>query len=271
MESSNNLEIVLHSAKNLFDVKNFGTMDPYAMIWITGGGVMSEIYKTNVAKNAGSCPVWDYPILLKVDPMIKNYTLFCEIQHHGKLIDRKIGEVQVPFTELLAGDGSRTRVSYPVKTCSGEVKGEIIISCKFSEPVVKSGANTSNGAPGISGRKKNEATGTGSGKGGGPAKKKVQRKKKDGLTKRIAKNVVTQVATKAILLAGVAGIVVGTEYFDNKTEGEDGDGLADDDVDKDGLEDDADAGVEDEDGVVDDQDVEDDEDVVEDEDDDDDY
>ncbi|KAL8231970.1 hypothetical protein R6Q57_001748, partial [Mikania cordata] len=129
MESSNNLEIVLHSAKNLFDVKFFGTMDPYAMIWITGSGVMSEIYKTNVAKKAGSCPVWDYPILFKIDPMmIKNYTLFCEIQHDGKLSDRMIGEVQVPFTELLAGDGPRTRVSYPVKMCTGEVKGEIIIS-----------------------------------------------------------------------------------------------------------------------------------------------
>ncbi|KAL8251796.1 hypothetical protein R6Q59_035489 [Mikania micrantha] len=205
MESSNNLEIVLHSANNLFDVKFFGTMDPYAMIWITRGGViMSKIYKTDVAKKAGSCPVWDYPILFKIDPMIKNYTLFCEIQHDGTLIDRKIGEVQVPFTELLAGDGPRSRVSYPVKTCSGEVKGEVIISCKFSEPVVKCGANTSKGEPSKSRRKKKDGTGT-------------------------------EVATEASLLVGVAGTVVGAEFHASGNEGDVDDGLADD-VD-DGVED----------------------------------
>ncbi|KAD4586163.1 hypothetical protein R6Q59_035490 [Mikania micrantha] len=237
MESSRELEIVLHSAKSLYDVKNFGTMDPYAMVWITREGVKSDIYKTNVAKNAGSCPVWDYPILFKlVEPMINDYILFCEIQHDSKLFDRKIGELQVPLTELLAGDGPRTRVSYPVKTQSGEVKGEIIISCKFLEPVVMSDANTSisQGSGTLESEKKDE-TGTGD----GLEETKVEEKKKDGLMKRIAMKMETKVVTGAVILAGTVGAIVANEVAGggNGSDPKDEDDGDDDDEDKDGVED----------------------------------
>ncbi|KAD4586162.1 hypothetical protein R6Q59_035491 [Mikania micrantha] len=209
------LEITLHSAKNLYDVKNFGTMDPYAMIWITGGGVKSEIYKTNVAKNAGSCPVWDYHILFKLaEPMINDYILFCEIQHDSKLFDRKIGEVQVPFTELLAGDCPRTRVSYPVKTQSGEVKGEIIISCKFS------GANTSQGSGTLESQKKN-VTGTGGGQ-----VKKVRRKNKDGLMKQLL--MITVETVVANVVSEFTGMGNGSDHEDEDN-GEDEDEDEDED------------------------------------------
>ncbi|MFS7955110.1 putative C2 domain-containing protein [Helianthus anomalus] len=107
--ASRRLEIVLHSANDLYDVKHFGTMDPYAMLWVAEGGrgVVSEQCKTEVAKKAGSCPVWNYPMRFQLESRKNSYILFCEIKHGGKLFDRKIGEVQVPFTDLLAGDASR--------------------------------------------------------------------------------------------------------------------------------------------------------------------
>ncbi|KAK1418943.1 hypothetical protein QVD17_28096 [Tagetes erecta] len=132
------LEIILHSAKDLHVDKHLGTMDPYANVWFSGGGMTSAVRKTTVAKNANSCPVWEFPMEFNVVfPIKDDYILFCEIQHERKLLDRKIGEVQVSFKDLLAGDASRKNVSYPVKIQSGEVKGFIVLSHKFAEPIGK--------------------------------------------------------------------------------------------------------------------------------------
>ncbi|KAI3828998.1 hypothetical protein L1987_03111 [Smallanthus sonchifolius] len=190
------LEIVLHSAKDLCNVKHFGTMDLYAKVWFAGGGIVSETRTTPTAKNSGSCPVWEFPMEFDSVPMKTDNVLFCEIQHDGKLFDRKIGEVQVPFKDLLAGDGSRKNVSYPVKIHSGEVMGLIILSHKFSEPVVTSSTSGTENYKDSS-KKDKEHT---------PIKK-VQGKKKDGMMKRVAKSVGTQVASKAVLLAGTAAVL----------------------------------------------------------------
>ncbi|KAI3703346.1 hypothetical protein L1987_73343 [Smallanthus sonchifolius] len=182
---SRRLEIVLHSAKDLCDVKRFGTMDLYANVWFAGGGIVSETRKTPIAQNSGSCPVWEFPIEFDSVPMKTDNVLFCEIQHDGTLFDRKIGEVQVPFKDLLDGDGSRKNVRYPVKIPSGEVMGLIILSHKFSEPVVTSSTSgTENYTP----------------------IKKVQGKKKGGMMKRVAESVGTQVVSKVVLLAGTTAL-----------------------------------------------------------------
>ncbi|KAI3703345.1 hypothetical protein L1987_73342 [Smallanthus sonchifolius] len=189
---SRRLEIVLHSAKDLHDVKHFGTMDLYAKVWYVGGGKASETHTTPVAKKCGSFPVWEFPMEFDLVPMKTDNVLFCEIQHDGKLFDRKIGEVQVPFKDLLAGDGSRKNVSYHVKIQSGEVMGLIILSHKFSKDSSTSGTEN---------RKNSNKKDT-------PIKKvQVQGKKKDGMMKRIAKSVGTKVASEVVLLAGAAAVL----------------------------------------------------------------
>lgn len=192
MASSRKLELILHSANDLQDVKVFGTMDPYATIWIAEGGIVSKTHKTDVAKKAGSFPVWNHRMVFNVNyPLKTNCILFCEINHDGKLLDRKIGEVQVPLTEFLAGDGSSKKVSYPVKTESGEVKGDIVVSYKFLEPGVKKEGSTGHPKGGINDRK--------------------PKKKKDGFMKQMAKNVAVNVASKVVMVAGLAGIAyIGT-------------------------------------------------------------
>ncbi|MFS7974442.1 putative C2 domain-containing protein [Helianthus anomalus] len=116
------LEIVLHSAKDLYNVKFFGTMYPYATLWIDGGGggaqEVFKQYKTKVAKKAGTCPVWDYHMEFQLHYMNSSYSLFCEIQHNGKWFDRMIREVQVPLKDLT----SKQKARYPVKIPSGEVQ-----------------------------------------------------------------------------------------------------------------------------------------------------
>ncbi|KAI3729326.1 hypothetical protein L6452_17982 [Arctium lappa] len=221
---SHKLEIILHSAKDLFDVKFFGTMDPYAVVWIAGDGKESKPRTTAVAKKGASSPIWNCPMQFNDVPMQNNYTLFCEIKHDGKLFDRDIGNVQVPFADLLAGNGSGERLSYPVKTSSGEVQGEIIVSHKFSKPIGEKDGNCG-----------------GSKVDGGPRKKvkgkKRQRKKveKGGTLKRIVGNVVTKVVAETALLAGTVALAFALGDFDEsgpslqaETEVEEDDGDEDD-------------------------------------------
>ncbi|KAM0056048.1 putative C2 domain-containing protein [Helianthus debilis subsp. tardiflorus] len=233
---SRTLEIVLHSAKDLYDVKFFGTMDPYATLWIdvVGGGAQ-EVFKSKVAKKAGTCPVWDYRMEFQLHSMNSNYSLFCEIKHDGKLFDRMIGEVQVPFKDLLA---SKQKARYPVKTPSGEVQGEIILSHKLSEEVVsnKDGISSTSKKNGIGNR--NPKVHSSANKVQGEKKKK---KKKNGTVKKIPMNVVRGVATQAIVkgvtavdIAGTvragAGAILATE---ENIDLQDEDGLEDDDDDDD--------------------------------------
>ncbi|XP_022023715.1 protein SRC2-like [Helianthus annuus] len=190
--ASRRLEIVLHSANDLYDVKHFGTMDPYAMLWVAEGGrgMVSEQCKTEVAKKVGSCPVWNYPMRFQLKPTNNSYILFCEIKH-----------------DLLAGDASREKVGYPLRTPSGEVKGEIILSHKFTVGKVCR------------------------------PRKKVPKKKKHGMIKKIAKTVVTEAA---LLVGGLGAAYILGEIFGQDVENDyqnedeaDGDADADEDADVD--------------------------------------
>ncbi|KAI3678254.1 hypothetical protein L6452_37539 [Arctium lappa] len=192
---SQKLKIILHSAKGLSQLHVLGTMDPYAVVWIAGDGKDTKPCKTAVARNAASSPVWDCPMEFDVFPIHNNHILFCEIKHDGKLIDKKIGEVQVPFTDLLAGDASGEKVSYPVKTSSGEVKGEIILSHKFSERIDDK-----------------DCTNTGTGTVADAPRKKVKGKKEHEIIQQMAMTLAKKVATKAVL-AGMT--VVGAPSFDS--------------------------------------------------------
>ncbi|KAL7585646.1 hypothetical protein Lser_V15G44583 [Lactuca serriola] len=124
------LELILHSAQGLNNVKKMGTMDPYAVIWIAGNNSDSKV-KTNTAKNSGSNPVWDAHVEFNIEhdaSMQENLILVCEIKHSGTVVDRNIGKVQVPLKHLLSVGASEEKVSYPVMTSSGAVEGTIILS-----------------------------------------------------------------------------------------------------------------------------------------------
>nr|GEZ23939.1 hypothetical protein [Tanacetum cinerariifolium] len=132
------LEIVIHSGKGLIDVKHFGTMNPYVLVWLAGENEQSPVYQTKTAIKGATCPVWNSRVKFNIASRYKNYILFCDIKHDGTYLDRDIGQVLVRLGNLLAGGDSGENVSYPVKTSSGEIGGELILShtISFGEKVV---------------------------------------------------------------------------------------------------------------------------------------
>ncbi|GKD71716.1 SRC2-like protein [Tanacetum coccineum] len=132
------LEIVIHSGKGLTDVKHFGTMDPYVLVWLTGENEQSPVYKTKTATKGATCPLWDSCVKFNIASIHKYYTLFCSIKHDGTFFDRDIGQVQVRLRDLLTKGDSGENVCYPVKTSSGEIVGKIILShtISFGEKVI---------------------------------------------------------------------------------------------------------------------------------------
>ncbi|GJS48270.1 calcium-dependent lipid-binding family protein [Tanacetum coccineum] len=89
------LEIFIHSGKGLTDVKHFGTMDPYVLVWLAGEYERSPVYRTQTAIKGASCPVWNLRVEFNIASRHKNYTLFCEIKHDGTFLDRDIGQVRI--------------------------------------------------------------------------------------------------------------------------------------------------------------------------------
>ncbi|KAL7587548.1 protein SRC2 [Lactuca sativa] len=132
MESAE-LTLVIHYAKDLKDVKHFGTMDPYAVVWIAGYGKESQKITTPVAEKAGCYPEWNYSVKFHIVPVKREYSLFIQIKHEGAMFDRYIGEVEVPFADLLDADASIGKRSYRLSIPSGEKKGEIIFAHQFSK------------------------------------------------------------------------------------------------------------------------------------------
>lgn len=115
-------------------------MDPYAKVWIDGEGTKStHITKTAIKGDAD--PVWESYMDFGYVSVNKNNLLFIEIKHDGKIFDREIGLVKVPFSDLLAGDPAvGDKVTYPVTIKTGEKQGQVTFSYKFTDFVVKSAA-----------------------------------------------------------------------------------------------------------------------------------
>ncbi|GJV15282.1 calcium-dependent lipid-binding family protein [Tanacetum coccineum] len=113
-------------------------MNPYVRVWLAGENEQSPVYRTETAIKGATCPIWNSSVEFNIASIHKYYTLFCEIKHGGTYFDRDIGQVQVRLGDLLAGGVSGVNVSYPVKTSSGEIAGEIILShtISFGENVV---------------------------------------------------------------------------------------------------------------------------------------
>ncbi|CAI9266103.1 unnamed protein product [Lactuca saligna] len=96
MESAD-LTLFIHYANDLKDVKHFGTMSPYVVVWIAGYGMESQKITTPVAEKAGCYPEWEYPVKFHIVPVKREYSLFIQIKHDGTMFDRHIGEVEVRF------------------------------------------------------------------------------------------------------------------------------------------------------------------------------
>lgn len=139
------LDIMILSAKGLKYVKHFSKMDVYAVVKISG--VPNSEQKTNVDKDGGGNPTWNFPVQFTIDEasarrnnQVLIFQLRCDRTVRG---DKDIGEVQVPLKELLDNtvDGKSTKVvSYQVKQPSGKPKGELKFSYKFGDRVMGAGA-----------------------------------------------------------------------------------------------------------------------------------
>jgi hypothetical protein len=133
------LEINVISAKDLKDVNLFSKMAVYVAVSLSGDSKNKQKAKTNVDRDGGTSPSWNFPMKFTVDEsavkqnqLILVFTLRCD----RSLGDKDVGEVHVPVKELLnsTGDGNSMQfVSYQVRKPSGKAQGALNFSYKFSE------------------------------------------------------------------------------------------------------------------------------------------
>lgn len=131
--------VTIHSAEGLKNVKHISAMNPYVIVGIMNNDVNSKSVRTITKVNGGSNPVWEKVIEFVVtrDPsMLTSYQLVCDIKHEGKLGDRCIGQVKVPFEHFLNGDAIGHMIRYPVVRSNGKTKGTIIISHEIKEKMI---------------------------------------------------------------------------------------------------------------------------------------
>ncbi|CAM8988300.1 unnamed protein product [Rhodiola kirilowii] len=138
------LEINVAYAQGLKDVNLFTKMDVYVTVSIVGGNNNSNIkQKTNVDRDSGTHPTWNFPMRFKVDDLQGRSSLFLffKLKCEGSLADTDIGEVCVPIKDLLDSSSvsceskSSKFVHYQVTTPSGKGQGTLTFSYKFLEKV----------------------------------------------------------------------------------------------------------------------------------------
>ncbi|KAF3456203.1 hypothetical protein FNV43_RR00853 [Rhamnella rubrinervis] len=136
------LDIKVVSAKGLKDVNLIGKMDVYAVVSISGDSHPKQKTKTNVDKDCGSNPTWNYPMKFTVNEIAakqNRLTLVFDLRCERTFGDKDIGQVVVPVSELLDSKGDENSmkcVTYQVRTSSGKPKGELNFSYKFGDKVV---------------------------------------------------------------------------------------------------------------------------------------
>lgn len=132
------LEIKILSAKDLKSVNHFTKMDVYVVGSISGDRRTAQ--RTNVDKDGGTSPKWNYPMKFTLDESLlqqNRLTLDLQLRSDRTLGDKEIGSVHVPIKELIdnaAGNKSDRSVTYKVVKPSGKPKGTLDFSYKFGEP-----------------------------------------------------------------------------------------------------------------------------------------
>lgn len=135
------LELNIISAKDLKDVNLFSKMDVYAVVSVSGDTHHPQSATTNVHKDGGTSPTWNFPMKFTVnESLIQQNRLSLEVKlvsHRTLAGATVIGTVHVPLKELLDNDGgdSLRQVSYQVRKSSGKAKGTFNFSYKFRERV----------------------------------------------------------------------------------------------------------------------------------------
>ncbi|KAK7412943.1 hypothetical protein VNO78_04726 [Psophocarpus tetragonolobus] len=136
------LELKIISAKEIKNVNMFSKMDVYAVVSLYGDPHNPQGATTQVHKDAGTNPTWNYSIKFAVNEwMAKENRVSLEIKliSDRTLGDTVIGTVHVPLRELLdnpAHDASFRQVSYQVIKTSGKPKGSLNFSFRFGEHLV---------------------------------------------------------------------------------------------------------------------------------------
>ncbi|CAI9102176.1 OLC1v1000400C1 [Oldenlandia corymbosa var. corymbosa] len=136
------LEVTIISAGGLKNVNMFSKMDVYAVVKILGYPSKNNTKKTNVDKNSGSNPKWNFHLRFDVAENSLNnpgISLLVQLKSDRTFGSAKdIGEVNVPIPELYNGfskekDSSDKVVEYQVRTSSGKPKGTLKFSYKFGD------------------------------------------------------------------------------------------------------------------------------------------
>ena len=135
------LDITINSAKDLQDVNLFFKMEVYAVVSIQDFNIIKDdtcMKITHIDKDCGRNPEWNSPMKFYVNTFASQQNrldLVVELKADKKLGNKDIGEVRVPMKELLESFGESNNeksVSYSVITPSGEAKGLLYFTYKFS-------------------------------------------------------------------------------------------------------------------------------------------
>uniref|UniRef100_A0A7N0T204 C2 domain-containing protein n=1 Tax=Kalanchoe fedtschenkoi TaxID=63787 RepID=A0A7N0T204_KALFE len=137
------LEINVAHAQDLKDVNLFTKMDVYVVVSIVGGDNKSR-QKTNVDRDSGTHPTWNFPMKFPIDELSAlqgRLTLVFKLKCEGSLTDADIGEVHVPLKDLLTSSSASREaesgkyVHYQVTKPSGKGQGMLTFSYKFGNKI----------------------------------------------------------------------------------------------------------------------------------------
>eukprot|EP00250_Pteridium_aquilinum_P004827 c15025_g1_i1 orf=76-552(-) len=140
------LELTIISAEDLKDVRHLARMQTYVVAWIDS----NVKYTTEVDKVGGINPVWKDKFLFFIaehDLAQGSASLTLEIYTESLTGTKFVGKVLVPLSELQQRQNAAKLhgndlhyASYPIKTSSGDMKGQIYLSYCWTEKVRKEGA-----------------------------------------------------------------------------------------------------------------------------------
>ncbi|PNX74092.1 putative peroxisomal membrane protein PEX13-like [Trifolium pratense] len=127
MASSFEVEVKLHSAKNLKNVNwRNGPNRPYAVVWVDP----TQKRSTNVDESGDTQPKWDEKLLIPLPPSasINNSVLFIDVLH-SEPNDKPliIGSTRLPLDKVETEDGSRGSRTLELRRPSGRPQGTIDI------------------------------------------------------------------------------------------------------------------------------------------------
>lgn len=133
------LEIRIIKASDLKDVNLMTKMDVFALVSISGDQLNNPQQKTDVDKDGGTSPKWNFHTQFTVDDAAvqeNRVTLKIKLISNRSLGNKEIGVVYVQIKEMFDGGGAGEEEksgSYSVRLSNGTVKGNLDLAYKFGE------------------------------------------------------------------------------------------------------------------------------------------